>query len=464
VPAATFIPVLLAGTSLALFLQASLEVWRMMYSYREPESIERLKFPVPNPNAVHEKFCLIVPARHEAAVLGHTLSVLAGQTHPNVDIISVMCDDDLDTLEVAHAAAAQYPRIRVMAYPLAEGVKPSKPLQLNYVLDQTVDEGYSVVGIIDAEDTVHPELLVHVEAAFQESDVDIVQGGVQLMNHDSSWYSLHNVLEYYRWFNSAMAYNADKQFMPLGGNTIFIRDALVRKAGGWPETLTEDCSLGVLLSTRYQAKTAVYYDPRLATREETPDSLTGLFKQRVRWNQGFFHEWRRGIWHELPTFRQRLLAGYVLLGPLLMALISIFMVVSLLAIFFLNAPVGLAMLMYAPIIPAGLLAILNGLFLYDFGKAFGRKIRFRHYVVLFSTQIVYQVVLNAAALWSVVRELRGDTSWYKTPHSGLHREQGSASSLQPAYAATYQPMSADTMQQPRMIYPYNTANTGGDRE
>lgn len=430
------LPVVLAASSLALFLQASLEAWRMMYSYRDPESIERLKFPAPLTDGPKERFCMIVPARHESAVLAHTLTLLAQQTHTDVDIISIICDDDHETLEVAHGAAAGNPRIQVMEYPLEEGSKPSKPKQLNYVLEQTTDRGYTVIGIIDAEDTVHPELLVHIEAAFNDPDVDIVQGGVQLMNHDSSWYALHNVLEYYRWFTSAMAYNADQQFMPLGGNTIFIRDALVRKAGGWPLTLTEDCSLGVLLSTKFNAKTAVYYDARLATREETPDSLNGLFKQRVRWNQGFFHEWRAGVWHDLPTFRQRLLAGYVLLGPLLMAIISIFMVISLLAILFLKAPVGLAMIMYLPLIPVSLLAILNGLFLYDFGKAYDRKIRIKDYLVLFSTQIFYQVVLNTAALWSVIRELRGDDSWYKTPHSGLHRDAPvlMPAPLQPAYA------------------------------
>lgn len=445
---ANILPMILVASSLGLFLQASIEVWRMAYSYRAPESVDKLRFPEPLEYGPREKFCLIVPARHESDVLAHTLKLLTEQTHPNVDIISIICDDDEDTLAVARQAAEDEPRIRVMAFPMKPGVKPSKPLQLNYAFEQTSGYNYSIVGIIDAEDTVHPELLKHIEAAFSDKDIDVVQGGVQLMNHDSSWYSLHNVLEYYRWFNSAMAFQADRKFMPLGGNTIFVRASLLRKAGGWPVTLTEDCSLGVLLSTRFKAKTAVYYDPRLATREETPDSLTGLFKQRVRWNQGFFHEWKSGIWLELPTLRQRLLAGYVLIGPVLLAVINIFMVISLLAIFFLKAPVGLAMLMYLPFVPVILLSILIGVFLHDFGKAFERKIKYRHYALLFATQFFYQIVLNTAALWAVVRELRGDDSWFKTPHSGLHRKELGVptKSLQPAYAMATVPVSYQSME------------------
>lgn len=451
--------IILAIAGVALFAQASLEAWRMMYTYREPEAVDKLRFPQPLAQGPQEKFLLIVPARHESAVLAGTLRQLARQTHPNVQIVSVICDDDRDTLDVAYDAAAYLPRVSVIEYPLAEGVKPSKPLQLNYVLEQTAGHGYTVVGIIDAEDTVHPELLTRIDAAFEDKEVGIVQGGVQLMNHDSSWFSLHNVLEYYRWFNSAMAFQAAAKFMPLGGNTIFVRSDLLSKTGGWPVTLTEDCSLGVLLSSRFQdqgAKTAVYYEPWLATREETPDNVKALFKQRVRWNQGFFHEWRRGIWQELPNFRQRVLAAYVLLGPVMLAAISLFMVASLVAALFLNAPVGMVMLMYLPLIPVALLSILNGIFLHDFGKAFKRKVTLKHYLILFLTQPFYQILLNAAAFWSVVRELRGDQSWYKTEHSGLHRgmegSHGTGYASAPAPAALPAQAAYALANQPAMSY------------
>ncbi len=166
------ISIILTVASLALFVQASIEVWRMIYVFREPDSIGRMRFPVAR--KARESFCIIVPARHESAVLAGTLRQLAKQTHPDVHIITVICDDDIETLRTAFDVAHDEPRIEVMSYPLQATANPSKPKQLNYVFSQIKDKDYTIIGVIDAEDTVHEELLMHVEAAFRDHKTGIV--------------------------------------------------------------------------------------------------------------------------------------------------------------------------------------------------------------------------------------------------------------------------------------------------
>ena len=61
------------------------------------------------------------------------------------------------------------------------------------------------------------------------------------------------------------------------------------------------------------------YEPRLATREETPATIERLVKQRTRWNQGFLQVLRKGDWRRLPTRRQRVLALFTLAFPFLQA-------------------------------------------------------------------------------------------------------------------------------------------------
>ena len=100
-------------------------------------------------------------------------------------------------------------------------VPKNKPKALNTALPACRGD---IVGVFDAEDEVHPGLLRLVEARFEESGADVVQAGVQLMNVQTSWWSLRNCLEYYFWFRSRLHFHAEKRFIPLGGNTVFTRD------------------------------------------------------------------------------------------------------------------------------------------------------------------------------------------------------------------------------------------------
>ena len=113
------------------------------------------------------------------------------------------------------------------------------------------------------------------------ANADVVQGGVQLMNIHTNWWSLRNCLEYWFWFRSRMHFHADARFIPLGGNTVFVRRQLLLEAEGWDEEcLAEDCELGVRLSAA-GATVSVCYDPSIATREETPGTLIGWLKRRL---------------------------------------------------------------------------------------------------------------------------------------------------------------------------------------
>jgi cellulose synthase/poly-beta-1,6-N-acetylglucosamine synthase-like glycosyltransferase len=253
------------------------------------------------------------------------------------------------------------------------------------------------------------------------------------MNYRSRWYAVHQVLEYAGWFTSRMAFQAHQQFVPLGGNTVFIRAEMLERAhqthggsGPWPISLTEDCALGVLLSARFSAQTAAYYEPRLATQEEVPDTFKGLFFQRVRWFQGFFDELNKGFWRKLPTLRQRFLAFYILANPSYLALSAVMVPITIYTMFQLKAPVALVLLMYTPLVPMVLILATKAIYLHDFGVAYGLQVRPLDYAKLVATHFPYQLILVTAGFWAAVRHLLGRDDWYKTTHKGLHRDQSAA--------------------------------------
>jgi cellulose synthase/poly-beta-1,6-N-acetylglucosamine synthase-like glycosyltransferase len=245
------------------------------------------------------------------------------------------------------------------------------------------------------------------------------------MNYRSSWYSLRNVLEYYFWFKSRLHFQAHAGFIPLGGNTIFVQRALLERVGGWdPVCLAEDCDLGARLSAE-GARTVVAYDPVLTTREETPDSLRGLARQRTRWNQGFLQVLRKPHWRRLPP-RQRALAFYTLASPFFQAFAGVLIPISLATAVALSAPVPLALLTFLPLVPLLMILTVEGAGLREFCREYGESVRARDYAKLVIGAAPYQIVLAFAAVRAVLRELVGRRDWHKTSHAGAHLDAVSA--------------------------------------
>lgn len=404
----------LVVVSLGLTGIALTTLWWMLHAWRSTDSLQATRF-ASDPLEPQRSFTLLVPARHEEQVLGHTLDQLASSDHPDFEIIAIIGHDDPGTEAVARAAAARHPGlVRVV---IDESEPKNKPRGMNTALPHARGD---VLGVFDAEDEVHPRLLRLVDSRFTETGADLVQGGVQLMNVRTSWWSMRNCLEYYFWFRSRLHFHAGARFIPLGGNTVFVRTNLLREAGGWDgDCLAEDCELGVRLSTQ-GATVAVAYDPDVVTREETPGSLKSLFKQRTRWSQGFLQVLKKGYWKQLPTRRQRWLARYTLAMPFLQAFTGLMIPVSVALVLFAKVPVLIAMITFLPVVPTLVTLVAEAAGLGEFGRAYGVKIKLLDYVTLTLGTFPYQVLLAAAAIRAAWREARGDGSWEKTEHTGAH--------------------------------------------
>lgn len=391
-------------------------LWWMLHAWRTTGHLKNTGFSeVPRDPAL--SFSLLVPGRHEEEVMGQTLDKLATQSHPDFEIIAIVGHDDPGTEAVVREAAARHPHLIKVV--VDHSVPKNKPKALNKALE--IARG-DVIGVFDAEDDVHPELLTLVDSKFTETDAAVVQGGVQLMNFQSTWWSLRNVLEYYFWFRSRLHFHAGARFIPLGGNTVFVRREWLDWSEGWDAgCLAEDCELGVRLSSA-GAKVVVAYSPEVVTREETPGSLKSLYKQRTRWNQGFLQVLGKGEWKKLPTLKQRMYARYLLAMPFLQAATGLLIPISLVLIFTVKVPTPIALITFIPIAPTLVTLAVEITGLAEFGRLYAQKVRVRDYVRLVLGTFPYQVFLAAAAVRAVFRNLKGDHSWEKTEHTGAHRD------------------------------------------
>jgi len=315
--------------------------------------------------------------------------------------------------------------VRVLAF---KNRPINKPHGLNVGLRSTRNE---VVTIFDAEDDIHPDIFNVINTVLLNEEVSVVQGGVQLMNYQSKWYSVLNVLEYFFWFKSRLHYHARLGMTPLGGNTVFFTREVLQRVGGWDEQdLTEDADIGIRISLLGE-QMRVIYDDRYVTREETPPTLGQFIKQRTRWSQGFLQTLLKGDWKRLPRLKQRILAIYTLGFPAIQAVLGIYILASVIMMFTFRVPVLVALLLDMPFYLLAAHFILNVIGLYEFTDAHGLKPTWKTPLVMALGYLPYQWVLAYASVRATSRQLRGINNWEKTKHIGAHRGGGALEANSP---------------------------------
>ncbi|MEX5301193.1 glycosyltransferase family 2 protein [Kocuria sabuli] len=412
---AVLLSALVVMIALVLFAITTSTLYLNTYAWWDPKTQERTFYGGVLAEEQHS-FSLIMPCRHEEEpVMRATLEALLHQTHRAVEVIISVGHDDPETVAIAERLAAEHPdSVRVSVE--GSAVK-NKPLQLNAALLMCRND---IVGVFDAESIAAPDLLRNIDSCFVGRNADVVQGAVQLINFKDTWYSLRNCLEYFTWFRSRLHAHANKGFIPLGGNTVFIKRHLLNEVGGWDtDCLAEDCDLGVRLSTLGR-QIVVAYSPDLVTREETPDSLKGLVKQRTRWSLGFMQVYAKGDWKQLPTRRRRALAWWTLMQQHFMAFAGLVIPIAIIAAVWGDFPMAVTLIAFLPLIPTLATIAFDVCMLHEFGRDHRFRVSAYDYLRLVVSTPFYQLVLAFAAVRALVKFYRGDFRWEKTSHSGAH--------------------------------------------
>ena len=367
-------------------------------------------------------FTLMLPAYKEEEVLGDTIKLVAKQNYPKnmYEILVILQPSDKGTIKVARKAIkdAKIKNAKILIVD-PDHTPLNKPYQLNYALEHTK---FETLVIFDSEDEVHPNILNVANTLYQESKADIIQCGVQLMDYDSTWFAAHNVLEYYFWFKSRMHAHMKVGAVPLGGNTVFFRTQQVRDVGGWNENcLCEDADIGIRLSLE-GAKMQASYDPYHVTKEETPHTIEQFVKQRTRWCQGFIQILRYGHWRKLGSPLKVAMAVYLLGSPFLLVGMLLLGIAMAFIGQFAGLPFAVSILSFVPLLLVLSMILLQMAALYDFVQEQKLPVRLWVFVAFPLTFIPYIMMLCAGALRATWREIKGQSNWEKTDHSGAHRK------------------------------------------
>jgi len=416
----SFLSLFIFDLSLLLSLQSLFTLCWMLYFWNDPGR---------NANKPSQKifagsqigFTALLPARHEDGVIADTIRAVSNIDYPeHLKELYVLCrGDDTSTIEVVFKIISELnkPNIQLVTFfddPI------NKPHALNIGLSQSRQP---VVCVFDAEDQPHPDIYRVINSEFLQKKCDVVQSGVQLMNYRSTWFSAFNVLEYFFWFKSGLPFfYRFGNITPLGGNSVFVKTELLKSIGGWDEKcLTEDADIAFRLKLA-GAKFCQIYDEETSTREETPDTLISLIRQRTRWNQGFLQVFFKFDWSRIPGLTPKLMGMYILLSPFISLFTVLYFPAGVLIAVFTTSPVTISLLSFLPfyLFAGQILVTLFGM--WEFGQKYHQKISWIVYLRIIIFYFPYQWVLAASSLRSIEKYIKGINLWEKTFHPNAHRQ------------------------------------------
>ena len=275
----------LAGVDVSGFVYLGLvAVLLLMSATQLAEGLSALrKNPLPPPSATPAPPATAIVAAYlpnEAATILETLrSVLSQKYDGGLQVIlaynspvSLPVEDEL------RALAAQEPRLELLRVAYSR----SKADNVNAALAIVTGE---FVGIFDAD---HHPMVGSFERAWRwfADGADVVQGHCVVRNGDESGIARLVAVEFEQIY--AVSHPGRQRlhhFGIFGGSNGYWRTQLLRETRLRSQFLTEDIDSSIR-AVRMGAR--IVNDPGLISRELAPVNFRALWKQRMRWAQGWF--------------------------------------------------------------------------------------------------------------------------------------------------------------------------------
>ena len=263
---------------------------------REPLRLVKSPDLVPalSPDGHAPKVSIHIPAyREPPEMLKQTLDALARLDYPNYECVVVINNTPDPALwrPIEDHCALLGERFKFVR---ADNLQGFKAGALRIAMDRTAADA-EIIGIIDADYTVHPDWLKDLVPLFADPRVGLVQAPQEHRDGDRSL--MHYIMngEYAGFFDIGMVQRNEVNAIIVHGTMCLMRRSAMDMAGGWSsDTICEDTDLG--LAMQEQGWLTHYTNTRYG-EGLLPDTYEAFRKQRNRWAYGGFQivkkHWRR---------------------------------------------------------------------------------------------------------------------------------------------------------------------------
>ena len=237
-----------------------------------------------------------------------TVRSLEAQSYPDdkMEIVYILEPDDHQTKIPQLSRPIKTTILR------SDGKSRLKAHALNKALEVATGE---IVVVYDADDQIDSDQIVKGVNLMEEKGYDVVQPRIIRKSGKLKIGRLFE-LDNFVWNQRILPFfRSTIGSFPLSGEGLFNRRRVLDEVGGYPEVLTEDAYMALLLSER--GKKFGLLDSDVV--EEQPKSTMGHFRQRVRWFRGYLTCLRKLARAELST-RTKVLYCIAILAPITCAL------------------------------------------------------------------------------------------------------------------------------------------------
>ncbi len=226
----------------------------------------------------HPLVTIVVPCHNEERDIMDTVEYLLASTYPNFDILLVDDGSTDKTPQILDSLAAQHPQVRVIHFANNQG----KAIALTTASMMTPAQ--YLVGI-DADALLDPQALTWMMVHFlARPRVGAVTGNPRVRNR-STMLGRVQVGEYSSIIGLIKrAQRTYGRIFTVSGVVACFRKAALHDVGYWsPDMLTEDIDVSWKLQVRHWD---VRFEPKACCWILAPETLRGLWRQRLRWATG----------------------------------------------------------------------------------------------------------------------------------------------------------------------------------
>jgi biofilm PGA synthesis N-glycosyltransferase PgaC len=269
----------------------------------------------PPPLADYPLVTMVVPCHNEGRDIEDTVEYLLASTYPNYDILLVNDGSGDETRHILDALAAAHDKVRVIHCARNQG----KAVALTTASLLTPAQ---YLCCIDADALLDPDALSWLMGHFRNPRVGAVTGNPRVRNRSTLLGRLQ-VGE----FSSIVglikrAQRTYGRIFTVSGVVACFRKAALHDVGYWsPGMLTEDIDISWKMQIRHWD---VRFEPKAHCWILAPETLRGLWAQRLRWSMGGIqvmiknwqieHLWQaRRMWPVLIEYLMSVVWAYAML-------------------------------------------------------------------------------------------------------------------------------------------------------